>query len=115
MDSNLKYSKGLLLLCDDNNMPMERFEVIIFGLELIIGGCILFYKRNINELVKIKRKSTRYGCPSVLLTAVSYPGESLQYRDLLSSAARSRAYLKTSAYVWCASNRRSTCRKYTGP
>lgn len=30
MDSNLKYSKGLLLLCDDNNMPMERFEVIIF-------------------------------------------------------------------------------------
>lgn len=31
---------------------MNWFEVIIFGLELIIGGCILFYKRNINELVK---------------------------------------------------------------
>lgn len=31
---------------------MNWFEVIIFGLELIIVGCILFYKRNINELVK---------------------------------------------------------------
>ena len=31
---------------------MGWFEVIIFGLELIIGGCILFYKRSINELVK---------------------------------------------------------------
>lgn len=31
---------------------MNWFEVIIFGLELIIGGCILFYKRSIDELVK---------------------------------------------------------------
>lgn len=31
---------------------MNWFEVIIFGLELIIGGCILFYKKNIDELVK---------------------------------------------------------------
>lgn len=31
MDSNLKYSKGLLLLCDDGNMPMEKFEVFIYN------------------------------------------------------------------------------------
>lgn len=31
---------------------MNWFEVIIFVLELIIGGCLLFYKRSINELVK---------------------------------------------------------------
>ncbi|MBR6591449.1 MAG: hypothetical protein IKK81_02320 [Prevotella sp.] len=31
---------------------MSWFEVIIFVLELIIGGCILFYKRSIDEFVK---------------------------------------------------------------
>ena len=31
---------------------MNWFEVIIFVLELIIGGCVLFFKRSIDELVK---------------------------------------------------------------
>jgi hypothetical protein len=31
---------------------MSWFEVIIFGLELVIGGCVLFYKRSIDELAK---------------------------------------------------------------
>jgi len=31
---------------------MSLFEVIIFGLELIIGGCVLFFKRSIDELTK---------------------------------------------------------------
>ena len=31
---------------------MSWFEVIIFVLELIIGGCVLFYKRSIDELTK---------------------------------------------------------------
>ena len=31
---------------------MNWFEVIIFVLELIIGGCVLFYKRSIDELAK---------------------------------------------------------------
>ncbi len=31
---------------------MNWFEVIIFGLELIIGGCVLFYGRNIDEFAK---------------------------------------------------------------
>lgn len=31
---------------------MSWFEVIIFVLEFIIGGCILFYKRSIDEFVK---------------------------------------------------------------
>ena len=31
---------------------MSWFEVIIFVLDLIIGGCVLFYKRSIDELTK---------------------------------------------------------------
>lgn len=31
---------------------MSWFEVILFVLELVIGGCVLFYKRSIDELVK---------------------------------------------------------------
>lgn len=30
MDHNLKYSKGLLLLCDDRDISMEKTEVLIY-------------------------------------------------------------------------------------
>ena len=31
---------------------MSWFEVILFVLELVVGGCVLFYKRSIDELTK---------------------------------------------------------------